>query len=269
MRRLLATLLAVAALVAAANPVRADDESDLRTRLADVAAQITANNQEIARLQADIADRQRRIDRERVQLKILARGLYVQPDNTLLLLAQSPNLRDAMTEVADLVSAADRARATKAALQRDLDQLKADQTSLADRTRDLEKQKADLEAQYGQLVAMHAAQAAAASAAAAPAPPPPPAVSGPLPDVIRQAWAPLGPSVANWAVRLAQCESTMNPYAVNRSTGAAGLFQFLPSTWASTPWHAQSPFDPVANSQAAAWLYARYGAGQWVCSGLI
>lgn len=258
----------MAAVGAAATPVSADDdESAVRARLADVADQITQNDHEIARLKADISDRQRRIERERLQLKVLARGLYMEPDSTLVVVARAPNLGDAMTEISDLLSAGQRAQATKAALQRDLDRLETDQVNLEDRSRQLEKQKAELEVEYGRLVALHAAQAAAA--AQPPPPPPPPAVSGPLPDIIRQSWAPLGPSTANWAVRLAQCESTMNPYAVNRWSGAAGLFQFLPSTWATTPWHAQSPFDPVANSQAAAWLYARYGARQWVCSGLI
>src|SRR4029434_1451859 len=34
---------------------------------------------------------------------------------------------------------------------------------------------------------------------------------------------------------LIRYESGGNPYAVNRSSGASGLLQFLPSTWRSTP----------------------------------
>jgi soluble lytic murein transglycosylase-like protein len=52
---------------------------------------------------------------------------------------------------------------------------------------------------------------------------------------------------------------------VNSSSGASGLFQFMPGTWAGTPWANQSPFDPVANAQAAAWLYSHYGPGRWSC----
>jgi ABC-type Mn2+/Zn2+ transport system ATPase subunit len=111
---------------------------------------------------------------------------------------------------------------------------------------------------------------AAKEQAAAPPPPPPapvafPAAGGDMRAIIIAAWAPLGPAVVSWALRLAQCESNFNPYAVNRSSGAAGLFQFLATTWAGTPWRAQSPFDPNANALAAAWLYSKYGPGQWSC----
>lgn len=34
------------------------------------------------------------------------------------------------------------------------------------------------------------------------------------------------------AIRIATCESSLNPDAVNASSGAMGLYQFLPSTWA-------------------------------------
>ena len=87
-----------------------------------------------------------------------------------------------------------------------------------------------------------------------------------IPDIIRSAFTPLGPDTADWALRIASCESTNNPDAVNASSGAEGLFQFLPSTWALTPWANSSPFDPSANAQAAAWLYANSGgADNWEC----
>jgi len=88
---------------------------------------------------------------------------------------------------------------------------------------------------------------------------------GPMQDLIRQAFAPLGSGAQAWALRIARCESQYNPYAVNRSSGAAGLFQFLATTWAGTPYAGQSPFDAVANARAAAWLLQTYGAGQWEC----
>jgi soluble lytic murein transglycosylase-like protein len=87
-----------------------------------------------------------------------------------------------------------------------------------------------------------------------------------IPDIIRSAFTPLGPDTVDWALRIASCESTNNPDAVNVSSGAEGLFQFLPSTWAVTPWANSSPFDPSANAQAAAWLYANSGgADNWEC----
>jgi Transglycosylase SLT domain len=66
------------------------------------------------------------------------------------------------------------------------------------------------------------------------------------------------------ALRIIQCESLGDPDAYNPYSGASGLFQFLPSTWASTAPKAGFPdasvFDPVANIGAAAWLANRYDA---------
>ena len=263
--------LAVASLAAVSVPAAADDEANVRGRLATVAEQMAANQQAIARLQAQVADRQQRIERERAQLRLLARAIYAQPDSTLVLVAQSPSLSDAVTRLNDLLSAGDRARSTKAALDRDLYALQSQRLELQAREASLEQQKADLDAEYARLVAQ--AEAAAAARRAAPPPPPAPrlppapaaAPAGDIPSLILAAWAPLGSATAQWAVRLVQCESGLNPYAVNRYSGAAGLFLFLAITWAGTPWRAQSPFDASANAQAAAWLYSKYGAGQWSC----
>lgn len=64
------------------------------------------------------------------------------------------------------------------------------------------------------------------------------------------------------ALVIISCESNGDPNAVNPYSGAAGLFQFLPSTWASTAPKAgypdASPFDPEANTASAAWLANRY-----------
>jgi len=84
-------------------------------------------------------------------------------------------------------------------------------------------------------------------------------------EIIRSAFAPLGTDAVTWALRVAMCESRYNPNAVNVSSGTSGLFQFLRSTWALTPYAASSPFDPMANARAAAWLYIRGGPGNWQC----
>lgn len=84
-------------------------------------------------------------------------------------------------------------------------------------------------------------------------------------DIIREAFQPLGDQSVDWAEKIAFCESTYNPNAVNASSGAEGLFQFLPSTWQGTPFAAASPFDPSANAHAAAWLLQTYGPSQWEC----
>ena len=94
--------------------------------------------------------------------------------------------------------------------------------------------------------------------------PAPPRYSGSISQIIQQAFAPLGQAAVGWAERVAMCESGDNPYARNPD-GASGLFQFMPSTWAGTPYASSSVFDPVANARAAAWLYARRGASAWSC----
>jgi len=83
--------------------------------------------------------------------------------------------------------------------------------------------------------------------------------------IITDAFSPLGQAAVVWAMRIAYCESRYHPNSVNSDSGASGLFQFMPGTWAGTPWASQSPFDPVANAQAAAWLYSHYGPGRWSC----
>lgn len=66
-------------------------------------------------------------------------------------------------------------------------------------------------------------------------------------------------------LRVARCESVLDPNAVNSSSNASGLFQFLPSTWATTPYADQDIFDPVANANAAAWMWANGRRNEWVC----
>ena len=86
--------------------------------------------------------------------------------------------------------------------------------------------------------------------------------------IIRDAAAAQGAD-ADQLLRVAYCESRYNPGAYNASSGASGLFQFLPSTWAANSVRAglagASVFDPVASANVAAWMFVRGQAGQWVC----
>lgn len=66
-------------------------------------------------------------------------------------------------------------------------------------------------------------------------------------------------------LRVARCESVLDPSAVNASSNASGLFQFLPSTWATTPYADQDIFDPVANAEATGWMWANGRRNEWVC----
>ena len=60
-------------------------------------------------------------------------------------------------------------------------------------------------------------------------------------------------------------ESGWDPTQQNKRTRAAGLAQFLPSTWATTPQGQQglSPFEPLPNIDAAIWLARTSGWTQW------
>ena len=124
--------------------------------------------------------------------------------------------------------------------------------------------KQGLAAYQAKQQALAAAQAeAAVIAARSNHPPPPPEIAKDIYD----AFSPQGPAAVQWAMNVAWCESRYHPNSVNSDSGASGLFQFLPSTWSGTPYASQSPFDPRANSFAAAWLYSHYGPGRWVCQG--
>jgi len=72
------------------------------------------------------------------------------------------------------------------------------------------------------------------------------------------------------ALAVLQCESLGDADAYNPYSGASGLFQFLPSTWASSSpkagFSGASAFDAEANIGTAAWLANRYeelGKGFW------
>jgi resuscitation-promoting factor RpfB len=87
-------------------------------------------------------------------------------------------------------------------------------------------------------------------------------------SVIRSAAATWGAD-PNQLLRVAWCESHYNPYAVNARSGAAGLFQFMPATWAANSVRAgyggASVFDAVANANTAAFMFRNGQAWQWSC----
>lgn len=76
------------------------------------------------------------------------------------------------------------------------------------------------------------------------------------------------------AMAVMACESGGNPNADNPSSSAAGLFQFLKSTWDNMvplsvtggSYASGQVYDPEANVRAAAWLLAAEGWSQWSCA---
>lgn len=63
-------------------------------------------------------------------------------------------------------------------------------------------------------------------------------------------------------VRVAWCESTMGQNVGNHHIG---LFQFLQSTFNSTPYRGRPAAHPKWNSLAAAWMWAHGRRGEWEC----
>jgi hypothetical protein len=101
---------------------------------------------------------------------------------------------------------------------------------------------------------------------AAPAPPatftPPPGSGG---DGLAAIYAVFGNSPGlSWALRVANCESHYNPLAINRSSGASGLFQFMPSTW-NANFAGQNIWDPYAQARGALVFYNAGRQSAWTC----
>lgn len=65
-------------------------------------------------------------------------------------------------------------------------------------------------------------------------------------------------------LRVATCESGLDPGVVGAGL-YHGLFQFVPSTFAGTPFGDQNIYDPYANANAAAWMWSQGRRGEWVC----
>ena len=86
--------------------------------------------------------------------------------------------------------------------------------------------------------------------------------------IIRAAAAAWGAD-ASQLLRVAYCESRYNPLAYNTRSGASGLFQFMPRTWAANSVRAgysgASVFDPVASANVAAYMFRNGQAWQWAC----
>jgi hypothetical protein len=91
---------------------------------------------------------------------------------------------------------------------------------------------------------------------------PPPGSGG---DGLAAIYAVFGNSPGlSWALRVANCESHYNPLAINKSSGASGLFQFMPSTW-NANFPGQNIWDPYAQARAALVFYNAGRQSAWTC----
>lgn len=68
-------------------------------------------------------------------------------------------------------------------------------------------------------------------------------------------------------LRVARCESNLDPRAVNSSSGASGLFQFMPGTFAGTPngKRGEDIFNAYSSADAAGWMWANGMRNHWAC----
>lgn len=96
--------------------------------------------------------------------------------------------------------------------------------------------------------------------AAPPAPPPPP---GSIEAIIRAAAARWNVS-GDWMVKIARCESGLNPRAYNPSGPYYGLFQFLASTFRGNG--GTDIWDPNQQAEITAKMLAHGQAWQWGCA---
>jgi hypothetical protein len=108
------------------------------------------------------------------------------------------------------------------------------------------------------------------SPGSSPPSPPAPTLAPPrevVKALVRDLFASLGSKTTDVALCVAERESNFDPLAVNPTTGAAGVFQFIPSTWASLSELAgrggASVFDARSNIAVAAWTVAHYGWHPW------
>ena len=167
----------------------------------------------------------------------------------------------------------------KAEIEQQRVRLEALEVDLRGRRERLEATVADLVEKLEQQQALQARSEESAqdggSAGGSPSSSPPPSPPAPtlappravVTALIRDGFASLGARTTDVALCVAERESNFDSLAVNPATGAAGVFQFIPSTWTSLSQLAgrggASVFDARANVAVAAWTVAHYGWHPW------
>lgn len=92
--------------------------------------------------------------------------------------------------------------------------------------------------------------------------------SGSIEDQIREACNKYGCNTSQ-LVRVMMCESKGNPKAINKISGASGLFQFMPRTFAANAARVgiknQDIWNPSQQIEVAAFMFSIGQAVQWTC----
>jgi soluble lytic murein transglycosylase-like protein len=84
-------------------------------------------------------------------------------------------------------------------------------------------------------------------------------------------FTPMGQIQVRRALCVANRESHFDPNAQNPYSGAAGVYQFMPSVWPNLSraagWGGHSVFEATANVATAAWTVSHYGWSPWAGDG--
>jgi septal ring factor EnvC (AmiA/AmiB activator) len=261
-------------------------------RIADLGRQIDRKGTRLAELKRRLDDlstsmvgTRQRITVKRAALASLTRGQYKTrgQGSMFQILFGSSSLGQAVDLIAATRAVSSQAHTTIAELQvaeRALDQqsatLRDDQAQVLQARDHLAAQKtmllaqaADYQSRVGALDQASKdllARIEQLNAAIAAANQPP--TGGDIPSrqailqLIRAAAARFGAN-ADQMVRVATCESGLNPRAYDRGSGASGLFQFMPGTFYGHGGH--DIWDPSDQSNVAAQMFSQGQAGAWAC----
>ena len=66
-------------------------------------------------------------------------------------------------------------------------------------------------------------------------------------------------------IRVARCESNLDPCAYSKKGPYFGLYQYLKSTWKTTPYHNHDIYDPKAQALATGWMWKQGRKNEWAC----
>jgi signal transduction histidine kinase len=258
-----------------------DQVDEVRQVIESALAEMAWVHERISELSRQIDARQQLLNRRVAEAYMGARAVEV---DSLLGASSFTALQDSL-EFLDAVSQRD--HEVVLSLQRRKAELEREQLRLEALTKELRRERERLEATVVDLVEKLQRQQALirqqaeknapdvgsvgdAPVSSPPASPPAPSLAPGREAVIaliRDQFASLGSRTRKIALGVAEAESNFDPLAVNPSTGAAGVFQFLPSTWAALSEMAgrgdASVFDARANVAVAAWTVAKYGWHPW------